>query len=103
MSDSDQCTLSDPRKPSFREVQDELQVTADALHSMEQQLQQLAHKLPKRSHGFEALAELRAAMDCVRSDLLDDAIETLRFAANLDEENLQQRFEERRKWQIVVI
>ena len=103
MSDSEQCTLSDPRKPSFREVQDELHVTADALHGMCEQLQQLAQKLPKRSRRFEALAELRSAMDCVRTDLLDDAIETLRFAADLTEENLQQRFEERRKWRIVVV
>ena len=103
MSDSDQCTLPDRRKPSFHEVQDELQVTAEALHSMGQQLQKLGRKLPARRHGFEALAELRAAMDCVCSDLLADAIETLRFAGTLTEEQLQQQFEERIKWQVVVM
>ena len=103
MSDSDQCTLPDPRKPTFREAQDKLQVTADSLDHLCKQIKEFCRGLPKSRRSCDPLAELRAALDCVRTDLLVDAVETLRLAANLDEEQLKQRFEERQKWQVVVM
>lgn len=103
MSDCNQCIPPDRQKPSFREVQDELQVTLDSLRYLGEQLKRIGRKLPGPGFAFEPLAELRNAADCVRKDLLADAVETLKLAATLTEGQLQERFEERRKWQLVVM
>jgi hypothetical protein len=103
MSDFNQCTLPDLQKPSFRQVQNELQLTVVQLRQLGERLLALARRLPQPSRTFESVAELRAAMDCVHNDLIEDAIETLRCAACLSEDQLQARFEERRKWQTVVM
>ena len=103
MSDSKQCTPLDPEKPTFNEVQDELQIVANGLHNLFKEMEDVCSRLPKMGRDFEPLAELRAAMDCVRSDLLGDAIETLKRAGTLTEEQLKQRFEERQEWLVVVM
>ena len=103
MSDCTQCTLPDPRKPTFREAQFKLHVTADFLDDLCRQIEEFSRKLPESRRTCDPLAQLRAAMECVRSDLLLDAVKTLRLAANLTEEQLKQRFEERQKWLVVVM
>jgi hypothetical protein len=103
MSDCNQCIPPDRQKPSFREVQDELQITLDSLRQLGEQLKRIGRRLPRPSYAFDPLAELRAAADCVRKDLLVDAVETLNFAATLTEGQLQERFEERLKWRVVVM
>lgn len=103
MSDCTQCIPRNRQKPSFREVQDELKLTVDSLRHIGERLKEIGTKLPEPSRAFEALAELRAVMDCVRNDLLDDAVETLTCATTLSEEQMKVRFEERLKWRVVVM
>ena len=103
MSDCKQCNPPDRRIPTFLEAQAELLVQADTLDHLCRQIKEFCRALPESSHGFAPLAEVRAAMDCVRRDLLADAVETLRGAAGFTEEELENRFEERRKWQLVVM
>jgi hypothetical protein len=65
---------------------------------VEERLESFGRSLPEPGPEFTPLAELRNGMDCVRQDLLADAIETLHLIATLPEDELQKRFEERRTW-----
>ena len=103
MSDCKQCNPPDRKTPTFREAQDELHIQADILDHLCGQIETFCRALPEASQGFAPLAEVRAAMDCVRKDLLVDAVETLRRAAGITEEELEKRFEERQEWQLVVM
>ena len=79
-------------------AQREIRGIVEALRRIDDQLAVSAHQLPVSSDRFDALAEVRAAIDCVRTDLLADAIETLTAAATATERQLKACFEERRQW-----
>ena len=104
MSDSEQSTFSTHPEPTlFRDSQRRLRELLAALRHVEQGLAELIARLPEPAFAFNATAELRLGAHCVRNDLLLDAVETLEFVANLPEEKLQKRFEERLTWLPVVM
>ena len=78
------------------EARSALRAAAADLEAVYRRLSALAERLPVPCERFLTLAELRAAIDCVRADLLTDAIETLEAAATLSERELRRRFAERR-------
>jgi hypothetical protein len=99
MSDSDQSTLDPHPGPSlFTETRSNLRELIDLLRQVDERLEHFGRRLPKPGPEFNHLAELRSGMDCVRQDLLADALETLHLIATLPEDELQKRFEERRTW-----
>lgn len=57
-----------------------LKLCAD-LREVDQQLAQVCETLPSPTSTFDARAELRGTLECVRTDLLQDAVTTLREAA----------------------
>ena len=79
------------------DLQTALLAAAIALRSIDESLAALAEPLPPPGERFDVLAELRAAIDCVRSDLLSDAMTTLERAATMSEGELHERFCERRQ------
>ena len=68
------------------------------LRRVDRQLAEIAERLPQANGEFDMLAELRGAVDVVRSDLLADAIATLATAASATESDLRCRFTERHGW-----
>ncbi len=99
MSDSDQCTFETQLGPSFfAEVQAQIHHLAKILHAECDRLENFGRLLPEPGPEFDPMAELHAAMDCVRRELLADAVETLHLVATLSEDQLRERFEERRTW-----
>ena len=74
---------------------------AESLHRIDERLAESVRRLPASSDRFDALAEVRAAIECVRADLLTDAIATLLAVAVSSESQLQACYEERRKWAAV--
>jgi hypothetical protein len=84
-----------------RPVEDTQRAIKDAtaeLRQVDRQLAEIAEHLPQANGEFDMLAELRGAVDVVRTDLLADAITTLVTAALADESNLRGRFVERQSW-----
>jgi hypothetical protein len=51
------------------------------LREVDDRLAQMCRTLPEPTATFHAQAELRGTLECVRTDLLEDAISTLRTAA----------------------
>jgi hypothetical protein len=51
------------------------------LREMDDRLAQMCRTLPEPTATFDARGELRGTLECVRTDLLQDAISTLRTAA----------------------
>lgn len=86
------------------EARRDLQTIANTLRRQKAALGMVAATLREASiedDGFDVARELAAGADCVREDLLADAIETLEVLARLDDETLRRRFEER--WEIEVV
>ncbi len=95
------------------EAQKALCAVAADLLAVDQRLSTLVEQLPvpgspaapARSRGarrretnrFVILAELRGAVDCVRADLLADAIMTLEAAGTMTEDELRRQCAERRR------
>ena len=79
------------------DLQTELLAAAISLRGIDESLAGLAEELPTPGDRFDALAELRGAIDCVRSDLLSDAMTTLERAAILSEGELYRHYCERRR------
>jgi hypothetical protein len=74
-----------------------LKICAD-LREVADQLTQMCRTLPKPTAIFHAQGELRGTLECVRTDLLEDAISTLRTAARRGcESEWRYAFEERVK------
>jgi hypothetical protein len=71
---------------------------ANVLRAECDRLENFGQILPQPGPEFDPMAELHASMDCVRRDLLTDAVETLTLVATLSEDQLRERFEERRTW-----
>ncbi len=65
------------------------------LRRLDERLADIARDLPQANGDFDMLAELRGALDAVRSDLLVDAVDTLTVAATARETELRRRFTER--------
>ena len=100
MTDSHTGQPQSAQTPSVSGLQHQLaEITAD-LRRIDQRLDTLAQNLPEPDEDFHILKELRAAADCVRGDLLQDAIETLDNAATLSPIELWRRFEERKQWRV---
>jgi hypothetical protein len=70
----------------------------EELRRVDRQLAEITERLPQANGEFDMLAELRGAVDVVRTDLLADAIATLDVASTADESNLRGRFVERQSW-----
>ena len=102
MSDSEKCTLRDPSRTSVSGTQERLASIAAELQRIDGELKSLVECFPEPDENFHILKELRAAADCVRCDLLADAIETLEVASTSSSIELWRRFEERRKWLVAV-
>ena len=100
MTDSHTGQPQSDQSPSVSGLQHQLaEITAD-MRRIDQQLEALVQDLPEPDEDFHILKELRAAADCVRGDLLQDAIETLDTAATLSPIELWRRFEERKQWRV---
>ncbi len=96
------------------EAQKALRAAASELQAVDQRLSGVAERLAVlgsttappggsrgagrgATNGFVILAELRGAIDCVRADLLADAIMTLDAAGTMTEDELRRRCAERRR------
>lgn len=77
------------------EVQCVLLKVRARLYESDTDLEQLCATLPKPTEDFDAQAELRGTLECVRTDLLADALSTLKAACRRTKEEWRQHFEER--------
>jgi len=75
-----------------------LRDAAAELRQLDGRLAGIGRELPQPDAEFDVLAELRGAVDVVRTDLLADAIDTLASAAAASEPALRCRFAERQGW-----
>lgn len=66
----------------FAEIQGALREIVTDLSKVDDQLALLSELLPEPTAEFNVKAQLREALDCVRIELLGDAIETLDGAAS---------------------
>ena len=98
MSDSEKCILQDLSRPSVSRTQVRLFAVAVELKLIDRELRDIVEGFPEPDGDFHIFKELRAAADCVRTDLLADAIETLDSVAQGSPISLWRRFEERRTW-----
>ncbi len=73
---------------------------ASDLEAVAERLAHLAERLPPPLGRRRYLAELRGAIDCVRSDLLADAVDTLKATATLDEAELRRSDLRRVAWRV---
>ena len=95
-----------PRAPRGGEktqaaIQEELREIGEAIRQIDEQLATIGIELPESIGPFDSSAELRAGIECVQTDLLADAIETLLVLATATESQLRESFEERQKWAAV--
>ena len=77
------------QKMSFTKARQAVRKLASRLRRLDGQLATLSSELPEPVAEFEAAAELRGIVECVRSDLLADAITTLEAASERDEIGLR--------------
>ncbi len=68
---------------------------AGELRRLDERIADIARDLHQANGALDILAELRGALDTIRSDLLADAVDTLTVAATAKETDLRRRFEER--------
>jgi hypothetical protein len=86
------------RRSPADDTQRAIQDATGELRGLDRQLAEIAADLPQANGEFDILAELRGAVDAVRSDLLADAIATLDTASTATESGLRCRFTERQGW-----
>ncbi len=86
------------RRSPVSDVQSAIRDTTTELRRVDRQLGEISDSLPQANGEFDMLAELRGAIDTVRSDLLSDAIATLDTAGSVTEPDLRCRFTERQGW-----
>ena len=79
-------------------TREDLRSIVDGLRDLDQRLTGLAGPLPEATDAFDEQAEIRAAIETVRTDLLADAIDTLDLAASGETHVLWRRFVQRRQW-----
>lgn len=77
------------------EIQFGVKYILSELRWVDELLAEQIKPLPEPTEEFEHLAEIRRGLECVRSELIDDAIETLDRLASSDEDRLLRAFEER--------
>ncbi len=92
-------------QPTTSGPQVAIQNVATELRRIDDRLAEISRRLQGSGdhRGFDIQTELRSAVDCVRSDLLTDAIETLSFAATASEADLHRSFEERQRWLVAAV
>ena len=93
-----ECTAPAATATALRSARTTLRETVGTLRQIDELLAASIQGLPAPSRQFDPAAELRAAAECVRADLLADAIETLHAASNASESQLRSCFEERQRW-----
>ncbi len=86
------------RRSPVNDVQSAVQEATAELRRLDHRLAEISEHLPQANGEFDMLAELRGAVDVVRSDLLADAIVTLDTTASVTEADLRCRFTERQGW-----
>jgi septal ring factor EnvC (AmiA/AmiB activator) len=87
------------RQPStVHDTQRAIKDATEELRRVDRQLAEIAEHLPQANGEFDMIAELRGAVDVVRTDLLGDAIATLATASLVDESSLRRRFTARQGW-----
>ncbi len=86
------------RRSSVSDVQSAIQEATAEFRRLDQRLAEISDGLPQTNGEFDILAELRGAVDIVRTDLLVDVIATLHTAATATESDLRCRFTERQGW-----
>ena len=92
-------------QPTASGTQSAIQSVATELRRIDDRLAEISRRLQGSGdpRGFNVPTELRSAVDCVRSDLLTDAIETLSFAATASEADLHRSSEERQRWLVAAV
>ena len=75
-----------------------LRTIVDELRDLDRRLSELAGPLPEATDAFDEQAEIQAAIETVRTDLLADAIDTLDLAASGETHVLWRSFAQRRRW-----
>ena len=103
MSDFEQSTFRTPPGPSVSGLQNRLAEVVAELQRIDRALETMVQDLPEPDDEFHILKELRAATDCVRRDLLADAVETLEGVSASSPIELWRRFEERRTWLVAAV
>ncbi len=83
------------KKRSLAEIQGTLGKIVADLSEVENRLALLSELLPEPTADFNVRAQLRCALDCVRIELLADAIETLDVAARQTPERFLADYRER--------
>ena len=83
------------KRRSLAEIQDALGKIVADLSEVENRLALLSEHLPEPTGTFNVRAQLRNALDCVRLELLADAIETLDVAARMTPERFLADYRER--------
>jgi hypothetical protein len=83
--------------PSVGETQHAIWEAATELRRVEERIGELCEILPEPGHEFEPLAELWDVLDCVKRDLLADAIRTLEIAATQNEDQLRREYDWRQQ------
>ncbi len=101
MPDLPECILPPEKDLEASQVQRSLRAAARELEAIERRLTALGAQLPPPAEPFELLGELRAAIDCVRGDLLADAIATLQAAGSRSESRLRRECLCRRQWLVM--
>ena len=91
------------KRPKVSKTQGAIQALAAELSQVDRRLAAVSEGLPEPADDFDMPAELRSAVDCVRNDLLADAISTLNHIATASERGLRQSFEERQKWLVAAV
>lgn len=76
---------------------------AEDLRRLDQRLAEIVSNLPLQTDGFSLLGEFRGGVECVRSDLLEDAIDSLTTLATISEEELREQHEECAKWFVAAV
>ena len=85
----------------FGETQRAVLAVASDLEVASERLAAVAARLPKPEGRSRFLIELRGAIDGVRGDLLEEAIDTLRAAGTVSEAKLRRRLSRRICWRVI--
>jgi len=84
------------KQEGLQEAQQALQAITASLRGIDDELAKLSGSLPDPTAEFEARAELKGVIGCVRADLLADAIATLEHVGEQTARGLCVEFHDRR-------
>jgi hypothetical protein len=89
------CLSAISEETPFTEIQQAVLEVSIRLQKVGDQLADLSSGLPEPAEKFDIKAELRGVLECVRNDLLADAVNTLRAAATRDEAGFRGELQKR--------